>query len=393
MQYLVNNNPTPGIFAKFCLFVIAALICYVNVFPQSLVGVYVLEANLALYLMLIICNFNYNIFSADYKWLQIKVVILLLLAFGLSALIHLERPFTTDLLQFISLIFLVRLKDSVRVRILEYAVKIITFFLFGSVIEYIIGYVTDKAFVVGYFDYYGINFVETLFNTYRHLNLRYRFCGLLTEPGTMGLLAAYLIIFVPHTVKYAKTIVISFVAGVISLSLAFYVYMSVVVIYQLIKRQLKFSYFMLIVIVVTFAYMLFYDEINHSIYERVYERDEIEDVDNRTGGEVTEYFKTIYAQPDALYGKGNRTAYALQDASGSGNAGLKWRLYQYGLAGIAFYLMAMFLIYKRQRNRNVSFGVTAIFFLMAFYVGNGYANPLYILLMFTTLPPHKKIET
>lgn len=312
-----------------------------------------------------------------------------LFAFIIPILIHLQMPFTTDILQWVTIFLIVTLTDNNRVTILNTAVTILTIVVLLAIIEYIIGYITgvsvqlatvyNESSVFSRTSY----FTHSFFNLYWEGELQHRFQALTSEPGHLGAICGFMVGFLPFNKKYRKNILVFLLAGILSLSLAFYIYLLFIVIYKLIAKQIGFKLlFVLVTIVVATAY-IFQEPIQKAIVERILYKDQ---VDNRTGDTANKFIENLFTSSETFYGVGNRTAYKGEEGSNQGNAGLKWKLYQYGVCGVGFYFLGMYFLYRRFRNRNVSMLFGILFFLLYFYSVANWGIPIFMLLLFTTLP-------
>lgn len=325
---------------------------------------------------------KYNIFRSDSSRDVIKTIILFVIAFVVPALIHVQTPFVTDVLQWISIILIVCMRNEYREMVLKYALTLFSIVLLVSIVEYIIGYVTGYSHIIYKTNSGDIPFTQSFANLYRYGNLQYRFSALASEPGELGATCGFILAFVPMNKKYLLHIIVSLIGGMLSLSLAFYLYAAFILLFQSIKRELSIKYLVVVLSVLLGFFTYFQDEIQSAIFSRV---TETEHIDNRSSHQVNHYITHIFESTDGIYGVGNKTAYAMQSGSGEGNAGLKWKLFQYGIVGCGSYFLAMLLLYRKHRNKNVSYLFGIIFFLMYFYSVGMWGVPLYMLLLFTTL--------
>ena len=333
-----------------------------------------------------------SLIALNAKWLQLfdkekaadrtRTVILFLFAFFIPALIHWQFPFATDLLQWMAILMIISLKNDYRVRILNVAVFWFSVVLLCSIVEYVIGYTTNQVYILATSSSQDdIEIVQSVFNIYRYGDLQYRFTALASEPGHLGAICGFILAFLPVNRRNLFPLVVCLIGGMLSLSLGFYIYLTFILLYKTLAKEIRFRYMLLIVFVLSCMVVLFYQEIQHSIMLRMTESERL---DNRSSDQVNQFVYNIFSSQDALYGVGNRTAYVLDRNSGQGNAGLKWKLYQYGIIGCGCYLLAMYLLYKRQRNRNVPFLFGIIFYLLYFYSVGAWGVPLFVLLLFTT---------
>lgn len=320
-------------------------------------------------------------------------IFLFIFAFLIPSILHMESPFLTDLLQWFSFFFIVGVKHEYRVFILQYALKFLYIVTIFSIIEYLIGYFSGYTFNIAHIDANDRSYTQSFFNLYRYGNLRYRFTSLSNEPGTLGALCGFIIAFLPFKKQYFGKIFVFTIAGILSLSLAFYIYLFTILLFKTVTKQVSIRYFVITIMAIGFIIFLFKDAATSAIVERLSERDDIESIDNRTGDQVNKFIYHIFDSPNAIYGVGNRTAYKLEENSGSGNAGLKWKIFQYGIFGVGFYFWGLILLLKKRRNMNVSMTFTLLFFGLYFYSVGSWGLPIFVLLMFTTLPVEREERT
>lgn len=304
-------------------------------------------------------------------------------AFIVPMLVHLQIPFTTDILQWISIFLIVSLKHEFREKILNVAVSIVSVIVFCAVIEYIISYSTGWSVTLTTLEHGEDTFTHSFFNLYREGNLQHRFQAITAEPGHVGALCGFMVGFIPFDKRYKKEVIIFLIAGLLSLSLAFYIYLIFIVTFKLITRQIGFKVLVLVLAVSAAMAYVFREPIQRTIIERVIYKDK---VDNRTGDTVNKFIDNLFTTSETIYGVGNRTAYDIEKDSRQGNAGLKWKLYQYGVCGVGFYFLGMYFLYRRFRNRNVSMLFGVLFYLLYFYSVANWGIPIFMLLLFTTLP-------
>lgn len=369
-----------GIAFLICYSFISVTTCYSSS-NLNLLGI------ILLFFLLIYTNIKYKIFNKKYKYIKQISIILIILAFVPPSIIHLEIPYTTDLVKFAIFPCLVSLKDEIRTHIIIKCFRFFTILLILSLIEYIIGYVSGFSIIIHSELANNILYSNSLFNLYRWNDLQYRFTSLFTEPGNLGALCGFVLAFTPFVKQYRMIIFTCVIAGLLSLSLAFYTYFFIIITYKFFLGKIRFPVFMGILLVVGIIGYYARDIIQESIILRA---SDIESVDNRTTEKVNNWVLNIFDQNNALFGHGNRTAYKLALTEGSqGNSGLKWFLYQYGLWTIFIYFLSLFYVYRKQRNKSISFLFGVFYILIYYYVMGGWYVPFYTLLIITTLPSDK----
>lgn len=360
------------------------IVFYLTISPLSCYTSSTIEAMAYMFFVCSLCFYNrkYRLFNEGiYNDIR-RTVLLFCIAFVIPAFIHFQTPFVTDVLQWMSILIIISLKNEYRSVILRSAVNLFTIVLVVAIVEYIVGFITGFSRIIYTNNSGEILFTQSFANLYRYGNLQYRFSALTSEPGELGATCGFILAFLPFNRKYIYHLIACIVGGILSLSLAFYLYMAFILLYKTVTGFVKIKYTLIISVILLSASMLFYEEIQAAIFLRLAET---EQVDNRSSEQVNKFVLNIFDTTDAIYGVGNRTAYVMQEDSGEGNAGFKWKLFQYGIVGCGSYFIAMLLLYKRHRNRNVSYLFGIIFFLMYFYSVGMWGVPLYMLLLFTTL--------
>ena len=377
----------PEIVNSRILKLIGFLVFYITISPITIYTSNFIETLSYISLCILLLSLEKKgIFDSKIKTTREFSIFFFFLAFVIPIFIHGETPFVTDFLQWTSLFLIISIKHEYRVIILKYSLKILYIVTLLSIVEYLIGYITGTVYIIANTQNGETEFSQSFFNLYRYGNLRYRFSSLSSEPGELGALCGFIIAFLPFNKKYIRQILVFSIAGIISLSLAFYIYLFTILFFKTATRKLPIKYFIISIFVIAIGLFLFRDAVTTAIIERVSQKDSIESVDNRTGENVNMFIEHIFDSTDAMYGIGNRTAYKLEENSGHGNAGLKWKIFQYGILGVGFYFIGMWILLRKKRNLNVSMTFTILFFSLYFYSVGAWGIPIYILLLFTTLP-------
>ncbi len=366
--------------------ILGFLVFYITISPITIYSPSIFQ--IYAYILFIAILFSLkkqSVFDSSIRNIRSYVILCFTGAFILPIFIHGELPFVTDLFQWISLLLIISLKPFYRVEILKIALKWLYIVTLLSIIEYLIGYFTSNVIFIADIYKAETSYSQSFFNLYRAGDIHYRFTSLASEPGELGALCGFVIAFVPFKREYIKYLIVFSIAGIISLSLAFYIYLLFILVFRTILGQLHVKVLLLAIVLLSGAIIMFQDSFEKLILERVTGRS-LEEVDNRTGERVNQFMSNLFTSPESLYGVGNRTAYNLEEGSGQGNAGLKWKLFQYGILGVGFYFIGMLILYRRLGNKHVPKTYGILFFLLYFYSVGWWGVPFFILLMFTTLP-------
>lgn len=367
-----------------CVF-LGIIVAYMTISPVSIYS----SSSLELLSYVAFCIIAFSLCRKE-KVINIKdrnaiklCFICFIFAFIVPIIIHRQMPFTTDVLQWVSIFLIVSLEKQYREKILNVAVSIVSVIVFCAVIEYIISYSTGWSITLTTLEHGEVTFTHSFFNLYMNGDLHNRFRAISNEPGALGALCGFMVGYLPFGKKYKNKIVIFLIAGLLSLSLAFYIYFIFIVIFKLITRQIGFKILIILLTSVAAMAYFFREPIQQAVIERVLYKD---NVDNRTGDTANKFMDNLFTTSETFYGVGNRTAYKIEEGSGQGNAGLKWKIFQYGVVGVGFYFLGMYFLYRRFRNENVSLFFGIIFFLLYFYSVGSWGIPIFMLLLFTTLP-------
>ena len=338
--------------------------------------------------LIVLYSKKYNLHDKGTGREIIRTLFMFFVAFIIPALIFTQAPFVTDVLQWITILIVISLRNECRDKILKITLFLLSYLLLFSLIEYIIGYTTGFSYTLMQSTSHLDVYTQSVFNIYRHNDLTYRFSALTDEPGALGALCGFILAYLPVNKKNLFTLSVCLISGILSLSLAFFVYLSFILLYKTTLGKINYKYIIIIGTLLFVVVAIFRESIQTSIILRLTESERI---DNRSSDEVNQFVTHIFDTTDAFYGVGNRKAYSLQEDSVQGNAGLKWKLYQYGIVGCGLYLFAMLLLYNKHRNRTVAYGFGIVFFLMYFYSVGMWGVPLYLLLLFTT-PNYQEIK-
>lgn len=328
-------------------------------------------------------NFNSNIVTI-FSICYIPILLKSLLFGALGALF----PF------FLIIIFL-RLRDSLKIRIFDVFIKVLSFTLFLSVIEYLIYTLTGQCIVVFSSiptDSGNKLFDQTLFNfipLYDQISLGFftffRFQSLSDEPGNIGTISAFLLFATSNSKKYKYSYIIFWVAGILSFSVAFYILAAIHLVFSLKKRNIKFLFIAGLLVFIIYHY--FHEAFDLFLLNR-FSKDNIESLDNRSTAEFDAHLLAAFRDGSLWFGKGFEVGI---DTGGHGGvAGFKAFLWIYGIIGTLLVLLGYIICYlkilKRQSKYIRRYGLIFLMvFLLSFYQRE-YINYFDYVVIFFTMP-------
>ena len=273
------------------------------------------------------------------------------LVYLMSTIINGARPGLMHFNSFLFCYFVLLLSKDIQREVFNKFVWLLSFLILFSAIEYIVYSITGKGVVLASVtrstDYRETNFNHLLFNVIRLFQIIPRFQGLFKEPGNMGTTCAFML-FVTWKIKSMKIpFIIFFVCGLLSLSLAFYIFL-LVFLFSNVKPNIK-NLIMLALITIPLLYV-FRVNFEYKIIERVDNADNPEELDNRTSDSFDRSFVQAFEDGKLWLGVGIDNIPESVSADG-GNAGAKPWIYQYGILGfiIIFYIFSV--IYYRRCNK------------------------------------------
>lgn len=277
-------------------------------------------------------------FNSSYTQIAWIYLFCTLFVFLYTFILHQQLPYTTPALN-LSLVFsFLLLPQQERLHIANKYIRILTFLLSISLLEYIVAITTGKLFTLDHLirdTYYGDwNAIQALFNIVPEdwNNTFYRFQSLTDEPGRVGTLSAVLLFALPRK-GYIKSKTIFILCGISSFSLAFYVFLVIYFLKILSIKRSRASIVLLAIIII--VAVILKEEINTLILNR-FTKDK---VNNRNSSSFLLEFSKLAKSFLLLTGKGNVTYYENLSFS-KNNAGLFVMIYQYGIIGSAIFLWA-----------------------------------------------------
>lgn len=207
-----------------------------------------------------------------------------------------------------------------------------------------------------------------------------RFMSLCEEPGNLGTICFFLIITLDFQ-RYKKQFLVLLLAGLITFSLGFYVLITLWVLTQI--KKLKFYQIIIGFIAIIFMLTLFGDAFNDRIVERILNKNNIEELDNRTNDQINNKLQEISYDYRLFVGMGNRNYYEWKGKMGGVSAGAKNFLLQYGALGLVVVIYSFSMLIIRVRGFNRQTLLLVFFVCLCFYKSDIWNYPPVILPLLT----------
>ena len=213
-----------------------------------------------------------------------------------------------------------------------------------------------------------------------------RFCGLYDEPGVVGTTAAILLFIEKFNLKNKGNVII-LISGILSVSLFFYLYISVFLLYKFFTTKISFFKRLIFVLLAICAVtLIFRNEItNELIVQRLEWNDDKQSIsgNNRASGDLKDYVDSIKWTSAYFWGvRDSNILKAYSDSSSLQNAILK-----YGFVVLCMY----FLFYLLYAKLHIGLNYRCVFFMLTIFlvmynrpdVFNLSRNFLYIIAIYT----------
>ncbi len=190
----------------------------------------------------------------------------------------------------------------------------------------------------------------------------FRFQSIAEEPGLVGTLCFFILATI-NLKKYKIQSLIFWIAGIISMSLAFYVLFFLWAIFSISIRKIKYVLLGLIVVGVTYYY--FQDLANELILTRVLEDSKEGSIDNRNSEAVSQLYDNTFSSFETFFcGIGNRT---FEEMDTGNSAGIKKYIVQYGFIMIMMVVIAFCSLFLKYHHKNKRTLVILFVFLVSLY--------------------------
>ena len=195
-----------------------------------------------------------------------------------------------------------------------------------------------------------------------------RFSGPFIEPGFLGTLAALILVAKKYNLKDVRLIVL-FIAGLFTLSLAFYLISAFFGLFYLAVEKRKVLATVLLVGMVGVFYWQTKDNpvLSQTIYERVVWNSETKSIsgDNRSNDLVDAYYERIKGTSDFYFGTSDPNWY--QNVAGGNSATYKNVICINGFITVALYLLYLLQLGWVNKRSLAGFILFAAVLLMNFY--------------------------
>jgi hypothetical protein len=291
-----------------------------------------------------------------------------------------------SLITVIPIAFLLFYTNHIRHEILKFITKWVAVILFFSIIAWIL-------FLIGLkWNSSSIEYNEGQYvfdNYYFFLHLKrgflFRYNSIFLEPGQLGMIATFLLFINKFNLK-RKSVLIIFIANLLTLSLASYIVMVISAFWLFAVSRRQISTGIILGILLIFSFQYFQSKRSGNIlYDNIIARLQFEDGDikgnNRFSSDMDRYFENFAKTEKLFTGIGIEKYYQL---SLGANAGYKVHLLAYGIIGTFLVIIFYLSLLKKYISRN-TIGLFIIYFL--WYLQAAY--PLWecnLILYITALP-------
>lgn len=292
-----------------------------------------------------------------------------------------DIPSPVELIFPLFVYFVVRIKNIYRICIYDYFIRLLSLIFLLGICEFIFFLFTNRLFFdFGYVEREdaGQVFVHGLFSMINVGEIFYRFQSIFDEPGRVGTLCGFMLFILDYN-RYRKEFIVFLIAGILSLSLAYYVFLVIFLfIYIFSIRSLR-QIILLLCVAITFgvAYSYNKDAFDVGVFDRISVGYENGTLDNRTKDSAKSKLITDFNNGDIYW-----IGHGLNASLGNGNAGLFSRYYSIGIIGIILLFItynSLLFTHNYSSNRMLLFFV----FWLSFYQRDYYFNPPDILLVTT----------
>lgn len=326
---------------KVLLYLLTAvpLVCLVanesNLFPIEDFSVYFVTV-----VSVIIFPFKVDLSEKKYQKSFAIISVLVFLFFVLFVIINGRIPYISYLVNFVFFYIFFTLKAKYKQFIFDRFVKIVAVLFTLGLFEFTLA-ICGINFFWSEFQRGSVTFLQGLFVSmpaYYTFGFA-RFMSVCEEPGVVGTLCAFLIAVLDPS-KYKKQVIVFFIAGIVSLSLAFYV---LVAIWMLLNvRRGRFKEFVALIFVFVLFSFFFKDYLQDRIVERVFDKSSLKEIDNRTSEEVDRRLASLSGS-ELFFGVGHVQYRKWTEQNESASTGIKDFIIGYGLVGFMLSFMAISL--------------------------------------------------
>ena len=306
------------------------------------------------------------------------------LTYAISVIVNSRMPETSFILYTLYGTVFLLMSDSVKQQTFHMFIMAFAVLLSLGIIEYVlylqgiyipIG-ITTRDNAAAHYD-----LIQWLFSFISLYSEDYvRFQSLANEPGLIGTLCA-LLLFVLDKKEYKKSFWVFVLAGILTLSLAFYLLFLLYIVSRMRSRKT----FMMAVACLMALYMVYNVFQDTASVQLVTERIESgEDADNRTTYQFDQQLNKMINSSHVWLGMGYGAISDLYLSDG-GNAGAKVCFYHIGILGVfLLFILYTYLIFQRKGFNYISFCFIVAFWL-SFYQRDTISVPYNVIVFFSPL--------
>lgn len=285
------------------------------------------------------------------------------LVFLFSILIHSAIPGVRLLMSFVFCCFYLFLNKDVQQEAFAKFAWILSLLVFLSAVEFILYITTGRGVILSSVtrttDFRETNFNQFIFNIIRTDMFIPRFQSFFIEPGTLGTTCAFML-FATWKIKSMKfPFFIFLICGMLSMSLAFYVYLLIFLItnVKLSGKSLVVSSIIVIIFMNSFG-----ENFETKIYDRINDVENVEELDNRSSESMERAFGEAMRSGKLITGIGiGETPESL--SYDGGNAGAKKWTYEYGIISLVVVFWIYNLVYYRRCGNKLKYGDWVFLFI------------------------------
>lgn len=281
-----------------------------------------------------------------------------------------------------SVMFL-NLRNDFQITIAKYFIWGLSLLCFCSLVEYAVFLTTSRGIVLQEITRTTIiqntYFYQLIFNIIRIGDITLRFQGLADEPGQMGTLCGMLLFLMRRMEMKKFPFFVILVSGLLSFSLAFYILLIIIL---LTSAEISFKRSILMILVAAVVIWFVQDQFNEKIVERI---SDTENIDNRTGEVFDAYFNVAVTSGQIWTGIGGEQVANIAEYSGSGQAGVKVFILQYGaICTLLIFLTYNYLYIAKSRGKLERYDwLFLLAFWLSFYQRQNIYLPFTIIIFFT----------
>lgn len=350
-------------------------------YPFPLLDLFLLIINLLLFFV-----FGKDMFDIDsYREAKYLIWSAIFVYVVVVAVYHWEQPLVGTTFQILFLGLILSLHREFKLWLFDRFVSILAILFAISIVEYVfavfggISFVQNKA--IYRFEHSDNYFYQGLINLFPY-NFSFdipRFQAFTEEPGLVGTLCSFLIPCLDSKCHRWQR-VIFILAGVLSLSLAFYILFFLWIFYVSIISK-SFKTLVSLSLGLAVLYFTFSDSIQSRIVDRIADR-EIEDIGNRTSDVFDKEFDN-FIHTDAIFlGNGIRTFQKKTSVEDGGNSGVKVFIYSYGIISLILLFIPFSYLFIQWNGKNHLSLFVLLIFWISYYQRCNWTAPYYVIVLF-----------